>query len=73
MLDAADQDEQPAKEEDRRPLDLVDDVVDVHFADKQQSCCPGQRDGRRLQVERPVEQESDHCQSKDDQALAQQR
>ena len=66
--DRLDEHEQPDEEEQGVPLDVAQRLVRIERADDHQDGRAEQRDGRRLEPERGVEQEADEGQGEDDQA-----
>ena len=64
--DGLDEDEQAHEEEEGGPLDLAEHLVGVEPGDEHQGGRTEERDGRRLQPERRVGEESDDGQAHDD-------
>ena len=59
LLERADHDEQPDEEEQRRPLDPGERLLERLAADEQHDRRAGQGDRRRLEVQRRVDEEHD--------------
>ena len=59
LHDGAHEDEEPDEEEQRRPLDGLQDLVHVLPGEDHQHHRAGERDRRSLEAQRPAEQEAD--------------
>ena len=64
-------DEESEEEEQSSPLDFLEHLVDVDFADREADRRAGHGDNGRLDAEDAVDQEADDCQEHDDSRLFQ--